>query len=111
MALKKYNVTNETGYTTTLLLSTEDAKARGLWGKDVDAEAKAQEADAQTAADAQAEADAKAAADAKAKEEADAQAAADAKAKEDADAKAAADGQAKQASAPQNKQAKPADTK
>lgn len=28
--LKKYDITNEYGYTTTLLLSDEDAKARGL---------------------------------------------------------------------------------
>ena len=30
MELKKYDITTETGYTSTLLLSDEDAKARGL---------------------------------------------------------------------------------
>lgn len=29
--LKKYDITTETGYTSTLLLSDEDAKARGLF--------------------------------------------------------------------------------
>ncbi|UDL14854.1 hypothetical protein PP357_gp07 [Arthrobacter phage Sarge] len=36
MALKKYNVTNDSGYTTTLLLDDEDAKALGLTAKDLE---------------------------------------------------------------------------
>lgn len=81
MGLKKYDITTDSGYKTTLLLSDEDAKARGLTGKNTTAAARA-----------------RAAADAKAKEEAEAKAAADAEAQ-------------KQAPAPQNKQAKPAANK
>ncbi|MGY4543264.1 putative membrane protein [Arthrobacter sp. UYNi723] len=91
--LKKYDITTETGYTTTLLLSDEDAKTRGLLGEDT-------EAVAQQAAQA---------AEAAAKEAAD-KAAADAAAKEAAD-KAAADAAAKEAQTPQNKQARPAGNK
>lgn len=87
--LKKYDYTTENGYTTTLLLTEEDAKARGLVTQEAAAKAKKDAA-------------AKAEADAKAKEEADAKAAAEAKAKEEADAKAAAS--QKQAPTPQNKQ-------
>ncbi|WXW93144.1 hypothetical protein SEA_BRAYBEAST_7 [Arthrobacter phage BrayBeast] len=88
MGLKKYEVTTDSGYTTTLQLSDEDAKERGLKGKDIESVAAAQ-------------------ADAKATAEAEAQAKADAEAKAAAEAEA----QAKQASTPQNKQAKPASDK
>jgi hypothetical protein len=74
--MKTYEV-QINGVTHFLQLSDEDAKHRGLTGKDVESVAAA---DAESAA----------AAEAKAKEEADAQAAAEAKAKEEADAKAAA---------------------
>jgi hypothetical protein len=73
--LKKYDYTTESGYTTTLLLTEEDAKVRGL----------VSQADA-------------------AKKEAASKAAADKKAKAEADAKAAEEAK-KQAQAPQNKQA------
>lgn len=82
MGLKQYEVTTDSGYTTTLQLSDEDAKERGLKGKDIESVAAAQ-TDAE--AKANAEAEAKAAPDAEA--------------------------QAKQASTPQNKQAKPASDK
>lgn len=39
--LKEYNITTETGYETTVLLSDEDAKTRGLTGKDAEAAKKA----------------------------------------------------------------------
>lgn len=34
--LKKYDITTETGFTTTLLLSEEDAKSRGLIGAETE---------------------------------------------------------------------------
>jgi hypothetical protein len=95
--LKQYQVTTDTGYTTTFQFSDEDAKERGLLGKDVESVAAAkvkEEADAAAAAKALADAEA------------------EAKAKADAEAAAAAKVDAeKQAAAPQNKQAKPAGSK
>lgn len=92
--LKKYDITTDSGYTTTLQLSDEDAKARGLKGKDTASVAAA----AAKAAEAEKEAAARAAAE---------QEAAD-KAAVEAAAKAAAE---KQAPVPRNKQAKPAGSK
>lgn len=88
--LKKYDVKTGGGYATTLRLSDEDAKVRGLLGKDIESVARLK-AEAVEAAE---------------KEAAD-KAAAEAAATEAAEKEAAE----KAAQAPQNKQARPAGNK